>query len=270
MKLSVIVPSYNSERTIIEALGSVYLQDINRDDFEVIVVNDGSTDNSIKVIEAFISENDINNLILITQDNGGVASARNTGIRVATGQYIAFLDADDVWLPRKIKFQMELMDFDNSICLCGGRFNSAGLDVSKFPKIIDDVYVIDFKSLIIKNYFQPSTVILRSSILPSIGLFKEGMRHAEEGLFFYNIAYTYKCVFIDRLQIDFGGGKSMFGDSGLSGDLLSMEKGELHNYLEIYKEGKISCMRLCFLVVFSLLKFIRRIIISTLAKLRKK
>jgi len=270
VKLSIIIPSYNSERTIVSALDSVYLQNVSNDDFEVIIINDGSTDNSLAVIESFINIRSINNIKVITQENGGVASARNTGIRISTGQYIAFLDSDDVWLPGKIRYQIDLMDSDDSISLCGGRFNSTGLDVSKFSKIADDVYVIDFKSLITRNYFQPSTVMFRSSILPSVGLFKEGMRHAEEGLFFYNIAYSYRCVFIDKLQINFGGGKSMFGESGLSGNLLSMERGELHNYLSIFRDGKISLTKYIFLVIFSLLKFIRRVIISSLIRLRKQ
>jgi len=257
VKLSIIIPSYNSERTIVSALDSVYLQNVSNDDFEVIIINDGSTDNSLAVIESFINIRSINNIKVITQENGGVASARNTGIRISTGQYIAFLDSDDVWLPGKIRYQIDLMDSDDSISLCGGRFNSTGLDVSKFSKIADDVYVIDFKSLITRNYFQPSTVMFRSSILPSVGLF-------------YNIAYSYRCVFIDKLQINFGGGKSMFGESGLSGNLLSMERGELHNYLSIFRDGKISLTKYIFLVIFSLLKFIRRVIISSLIRLRKQ
>nr|QLL91175.1 glycosyltransferase family 2 protein [Plesiomonas shigelloides] len=268
MKLSVVIPAYNAEKTIKIALASVYSQGINTNDFEVIIINDGSKDHTIDVINFFVAENNISNLTLIDQDNRGVASARNEGLRIASGKYVAFLDSDDEWLHDKIDAQIKIMDADDSICLVGGKYNDDCFDLSHLEEYATNVYIISFEALILKNYFQPSTVMLRRSVLSDVGLFKEGMRHAEEGLFFYNIAFSYKCAFINKQQIIFGGGKSMFGESGLSGDLFSMERGELHNYVEIYKAGKISRLRFYFLVVFSLLKFVRRIVICFLINKR--
>lgn len=92
-KYSVVVPLYNKEKYIKDTLESVLMQ--NYDDYEVVVVNDGSSDSSYKVVEQMCHE--YPQIKLISQRNAGVAVARNTGIAAATGEYIAFLDADDEW-----------------------------------------------------------------------------------------------------------------------------------------------------------------------------
>lgn len=91
MKFSVIVPIYNKANTVAAALESIYAQSFA--DFEVILVDDGSTDDLVKAIEPLQSPK----LQLIRQENGGVSVARNTGISYARGEYICFLDADDLW-----------------------------------------------------------------------------------------------------------------------------------------------------------------------------
>ena len=95
MNISVIIPVYNKKDTIIECLSSVLNQTIGA--FEVIIVNDGSTDNSNALIEEIISNYPTNNIIHIEQVNGGVSAARNKGIEVAQGSHLCFLDADDIW-----------------------------------------------------------------------------------------------------------------------------------------------------------------------------
>ena len=91
MNLSIIIPVYNIESYIKNCLDSVYAQ--NLPDFEVICVNDGSTDNSQKIIDSYVSKH--LNLRCINQPNGGLSDARNTGIDNAQGQYVFFLDGDD-------------------------------------------------------------------------------------------------------------------------------------------------------------------------------
>lgn len=93
--LSVIIPCYNCQDYIYECLQSVCSQ--IDDSVEVIVINDGSTDNSLREIERFISENKEHTIKLVTQLNQGVSAARNTGIEVSSGKYLAFLDGDDLW-----------------------------------------------------------------------------------------------------------------------------------------------------------------------------
>lgn len=96
--ISVVIPAYNAATVIEEALDSVLAQTLAP--HEVIVVDDGSTDNTIPVVEKYASS-----VKLLRQSNGGAAAARNTGIQAATGEWVAFLDADDTWAPEKLEKQ---------------------------------------------------------------------------------------------------------------------------------------------------------------------
>src|SRR5436305_14371620 len=97
--ISVIIPVYNAEYTIYSALNSIKRQTEGR--FEIIVVNDGSTDNSLDAIYAFKKTNTHLNIIVIDKSHEGVSATRNIGLQLASGTYIAFLDADDEWHPEK-------------------------------------------------------------------------------------------------------------------------------------------------------------------------
>lgn len=86
-KISVIIPVYNTEKYIDKCINSVLQQDLET---EIIVVNDGSTDNSKKIIEKYKDK-----IIYLEKENGGLSDARNYGLKYATGEYVAFLDSDD-------------------------------------------------------------------------------------------------------------------------------------------------------------------------------
>ena len=100
MKISVVIPAYNSEETIARAINSVLAQTRPAD--EIIVIDDGSMDKTAQIVGSYGEK-----VILIRQENAGVSVARNKGIEAATGDWIAFLDADDEWLPDKLKLQSE-------------------------------------------------------------------------------------------------------------------------------------------------------------------
>lgn len=99
-KVSVIIPNYNYERYLAETLDSVLAQ--TYPDIEVIVVDDGSKDGSRAVLEQYR-----NYITAIFQQNSGVSAARNNGVAASSGEFVAFLDADDAWLPKKIEWQVE-------------------------------------------------------------------------------------------------------------------------------------------------------------------
>lgn len=104
--VTVIIPAYNAEKTIGETLESVFRQ--SYPSVEVIVVDDGSTDNTPALVENYAKT--YMNIRYIRQENSGVAAARNTGIRASKGEYVAPLDADDLWHPRKLEFHIAALE----------------------------------------------------------------------------------------------------------------------------------------------------------------
>ena len=117
-KVSVVIPLYQSERFICETVQSVQAQTFT--DFEIVVVNDGSSDLGPSLAEWMREPR----LRVVHQENRGLAGARNSGIRSAKGEYIAFLDADDLWLPTKLQFHVDQLDSDSAI---GVSFSSSAL-----------------------------------------------------------------------------------------------------------------------------------------------
>jgi glycosyltransferase involved in cell wall biosynthesis len=99
--VTIVVPAYNAERYLSGALRSILDQEF--DDFEVIVVDDGSIDDTAAVAACHTS------VSVLQQPNGGVARARNAGIEASRGRFVAFLDSDDLWLPQKLSLQVELV-----------------------------------------------------------------------------------------------------------------------------------------------------------------
>ena len=102
-KVSVLIPAYNAEETLSRTLETVMIQ--TYDDLEIIIVDDGSKDSTADIVREAAQRDP--RIILIQQKNAGVATARNTGIEAATGEWIAPVDADDLWHPRKIELQMK-------------------------------------------------------------------------------------------------------------------------------------------------------------------
>ena len=119
--VSAIIPTYNSVNYISEAINSVLNQTYKN--CEIIVVDDGSTDNTRKTVENYIRKYP-HKIKYFYQENKGPSAARNKGIKEARGNYIAFLDSDDLWLPDKLEKQISLFMKDVSLKLtyCGGYY----------------------------------------------------------------------------------------------------------------------------------------------------
>ena len=117
MRVSVIIPTYNYGRFLAEAIASVQRQTVQ--DLEIIVVDDGSTDETPAVLSA-IREPRLRSLRIA---NGGISAARNTGLELATGEYLAFLDADDRWVPDKLERQLALMESEPGLGLVFSNFS---------------------------------------------------------------------------------------------------------------------------------------------------
>mgnify|MGYP000424671490 FL=1 len=114
--ISIIIPIYNSEKYIKRCVSSVI--DQSYDKLEILLVDDGSTDNSLNICEAFAAKD--NRIKVISQNNGGVSKARNTGLRLVKGEYVMFLDSDDYMLPDMCKTMLDVLHSKQADCvICG-------------------------------------------------------------------------------------------------------------------------------------------------------
>ncbi len=197
-KVSVVIPAYNCERFISTAIESVLEQTYK--DYEIIVVDDGSTDNTAKVLSRLNSK-----IKYIFQTNGGPAKGRNTGILNARGEYVAFLDADDAWLPNKLKMQMEVLE----------KRSNLGLIYSDIY-IIDDRYFVDrnsglrafqvrpphrgkvLKTLFLVNFIPTTSVVMRKECFEKIGLFNPILSPIEDYDRWLRLSVFYEVDYIDR------------------------------------------------------------------------
>jgi glycosyltransferase involved in cell wall biosynthesis len=129
-KISVIIPNYNYGHYLTQAVESVLNQSYNN--LELIVVNNGSTDNSLEVLMPYK-----NKIRLIDQSNLGQSGARNSGLAEATGDLIAFLDADDFWEPSKLAKQIALFSESTQLVYCGiAPFKDSDSDLEKMPILL--------------------------------------------------------------------------------------------------------------------------------------
>lgn len=190
--VSVVIPAFNAEATIDDTLRSVRSQ--THRNLEIIVVDDGSTDETMSIAAMHASKDD--RMILFSQRNAGVAAARNAGWQLAHSDFIAFVDADDLWAPTKIERQLEVM-------IAGGE--RVGL-VYTWWDLIDEKNCICFKSegwnlsgdvldqILGKNFVGngSSTLIRREALLEAggydSGLHQNGMQGCEDLLIYYRIA----------------------------------------------------------------------------------
>jgi len=224
MKISVIIPVYNAEHSIVRCLDSVSSQTLMAD-YQILVINDGSTDDSKLLVEKYIDEHPGLNIILIDKPNGGVSSARNMGLKMAQGDYIALLDSDDAWLSTKMELQVGIMESNPQIEYLG--CNLVGQYMHVFGVRIKKLSKIKYKTLFIKWYPQTSTVLFKRNILNTVGLYDEYMTHGEDGHYLLRICVKHSCWFMPNQLVEFGlNRKRGFGESGLSANLKKMHQGQ--------------------------------------------
>lgn len=197
--MSVIIPNYNGALYLKEAVISVLEQ--NYADKEVIVVDDGSTDNSVELLKEFGSK-----IILIESKNSGASTARNIGISAAKGEYLAFLDSDDIWVTNKLHLQMEYMRVHElDLVYCHGQEfgNTDGFNVLHEAKFAGDCYKY-FKQFPGKAIIDmgPSTAVIKSARLLKTGVFDPSFTGpAEDWDFFRRYCRETKVGFCDQVLV---------------------------------------------------------------------
>ena len=198
--VSVILPTYNRGWILKEAIDSVLSQDF--EDFELIVVDDGSTDNTKSILDEYAGD-----IIALRQDNRGVSAARNAGIAFSTGELVAFLDSDDVWLPKKLTSQVVFFDSNPDALICqtqelwirnGKRVNPKNRH-KKFSGMI-------FKHSLPLCIVSPSAVMLKKKLLDQTGVFDETLPACEDYDLWLRISCQYPIFLIDTPLIIKRGG----------------------------------------------------------------
>jgi glycosyltransferase involved in cell wall biosynthesis len=192
--VSVVMPLFNKERFIESALDSVFGQTFR--DYEVIVVDDGSTDGSADRIRPRQSR-----LRYVRQENAGPGAARNAGIRLARGRYIAFLDADDLWLPEKLQEQVSFMASHPDVAMCSTNY-VAGTELGKgSPRWsfsgTDDWQVTGnlFGAYAAGFIPQTSTLMVTSQAMREVGGFPEDVFRGEDVFTWFRVSSRGRAAF---------------------------------------------------------------------------
>lgn len=255
--VSVVVPLYNAEDTIVLSLQSILEQTYTQ--WEVIIINDGSSDNSKLVVEQFIKSqtDDVKSKFrLIDQKNTGPSKTRNKAITLAKGEYIAFLDSDDVWIRNKLQKQLDLALEYPDIGIIGGAFYHEVDPASEYFRIIT------FRKLLYKNYFATPVVFIKKQYLFEMDyLFDTAKKYSEDYDLWLRLVSKRDAIFINEILAKNALGKANFGESGLSSNLFQMQKGEISNYKSLFKNKVIGFGTLIKTILFSNLKFFRRLCI---------
>lgn len=259
IKYSVVIPMYNSEQTIIKSIESIYNQ--TRFDLvdEIIIVDDGSIDNSVKIIKDFSTKKGDSLITIICKENGGAASARNVGINATRNNYIALLDSDDSWLPNKIEIQNEILELNGSIRALGT--NRIGELSTRGKMITEHIYKLSPLQYCLKNWPCTPSLIFDKTIFNDNVYFNESMSHAEEGIFFLDLSALSGLYYVDEPLVLCGGGKPSFGYSGLSGNLKKMHKGVMSMHREAFEKKYLKFYEYIVVQVLEYLKYLRRIVI---------
>jgi len=159
-----VIPAYNAEAYLARAIQSVWEQTVAP--AEVIVVEDGSTDATADVAAGFRER-----VRLIRQANAGPSEARNVGVQAARGGWVAFLDADDEWLPEKLERQIPLLSEDRTAVVCCGKLRPGGRR---------GLHWLTFEELWESNEIVTSTAVVRRDVLLSLGGFEKRLRACED------------------------------------------------------------------------------------------
>ena len=198
--ISIVIPLYNKEKQIAHTLQSVFAQTFQ--DFEIVIVDDGSTDNSVMEVKKF----DDPRVLLIQQSNAGVSAARNRGIEEANGELIAFLDADDEWMPEFLQTILQLKKiYFNCKVWATSYFNSWNGNL--LPITLRKIPFFE-ESGILTNYFKVATyshppicsisVAVDKQVLKSIGGFPVGIKSGEDLLTWARLAVETNIAYSTR------------------------------------------------------------------------
>ncbi|MDP6673510.1 MAG: glycosyltransferase, partial [Gammaproteobacteria bacterium] len=195
--ISIVVPAHNAATTIKETIDSVLRQTLT--DFELLIIDDGSTDDTVKIV-ANITDSRVH---CFSFANEGPSAARNRGIERTTGEFVAFLDADDLWLPGKLAAQVDALRRNPDAALAfswSDSIDEAGTFLKKGNHVPPEDSV--YEQLIVWNFLDNgSTPMIRRKTLSGAGAFDEGLRYGEDWDMWLRLAYRYPIICIPEVHV---------------------------------------------------------------------
>lgn len=259
--VSVIIPYYNRGDTLPRALDSVLAQTFK--DLEIILVNDGTTDQSEQVVEEYIRKHPQVRFKHLTQVNMGPSEARNNGVRNARGKFVAFLDSDDSWEPTKLEIQIEYMEKNPDVAITGTNYYIVkDHKWTRYP-LKSSMTEADYYRMLFKIVFVCTTAVIRSEVFRRDNIwFRTGKSQGEDILLFLQILRKHRGVRFSTplasiYKLDYG------EEDCLTSNLRKLLEGERSNLQVLYAENsqsnkKISLPLFWLLYYFYLLKHLKR------------
>ena len=192
--VSVITPCYNEEKFIGDAIESVINQTYQN--WELIIVDDGSVDRSKDVVRKYTTDRRIK--LVEHECNKGIAKTKNTGLAVAQGEYIAFLDADDIWLPSKLELQLSHFESEDIGLVCTGMiFTDENM---KSKRIFQGFNDTNQKELLKNQYLNPtnssSVMMIKRKCLSQLGTFDENLLGWDDYVLLMRIATQFQVKYV--------------------------------------------------------------------------
>lgn len=231
MKVSVIIPAYKAQDYIAETIASVQAQDMP--DWELIVIDDGSPDATGALVQR-LAEQDAR-IVYHRQDNAGVSAARNKGYSMSRGAYIAFLDADDLWLPDNLSAKIALFEADAELGLVHSDTAVIDADSQETGEIKRGKAGYILKDLLLWEGTcipAPSSILVKRGALEEVGGFALELSNAADFEFFFRVASKYKIGRVPRVTWQYRvHGENMHQNMEL------MEADELRAYALADKHG---------------------------------
>ena len=195
--VSVVIPTYRHRDFLLQSIQSVLSQTFKG--YEIIVVNDGSPDDTAAILQPMVEAGTIR---YVEQSNQGQATARNRGLAMADGEFVAFLDDDDLWPSDKLEWQVRLLSTNPELSAVGGglvTIDERGGELDKFPVHAGRV---TFESLFDGNpFFSPGQTLIRTDRLRAIGGFDASISSADDYDVWFRLAKTGKIEILDRVSL---------------------------------------------------------------------
>lgn len=227
--VSIIVPCYNAQKFIAQTIESVLKQTYAN--FQLILVNDGSTDGTEQIIKQYQDDR----IIYVSKDNTGVADTRNKGIEMATGEYIAFLDADDLYLPDNLLEKITFLEKNPHVPLVHGqeiKFQSATSQIIAVTEGCGGDVLRDLLSLSRTVIHSPSSVVMTRALVQQVGGFDPQLSTSADWEYWVRIAAKYPIGFISKPLI-----KYRVHNNQMHSNIGLMEKDMQYAFAKIHAMG---------------------------------